>query len=46
MRAFVIGSLLATVAFCGSVLAQQGDGTETRFETSIFKPAKIPATDE
>jgi Raf kinase inhibitor-like YbhB/YbcL family protein len=46
MRTFVLGSLLATAAFCNPALAQQGDGTETRFETSIFKPAKIPASDD
>ena len=46
MKAILLSGLLATTAFTVPALAQQGDGTETRFETSVFKPAKIPPTEE
>lgn len=41
---FTTSAILAACA--GSVHAQQGDGTNVTMSTTIFKPAKVPATPE
>lgn len=45
-RAFVRGLFATAVGLSAPVAAQQGDGTEVSMTTNIFKPAKVPATDE
>ena len=37
---------LALIASAGFALAQQGDGTETTISATVFKPAKVEATQE
>lgn len=48
MRYGLLGALvgIACPVLSAPALAQQGDGTDVQISTSVYKPAKVPATDE
>lgn len=46
MKSYVVACLVTGAISATPALAQQGDGTDVTVSSTIFKPAKVPATPE